>query len=437
MGPKAKAKSKPQAKAKGKAKAKAKGIAKAKAKASAKAKTQAKANASRRTTRDQPEAQANSAAAGFERAHADGGEGLGPFLADERMMWPAEGEHDAGGAAALLGDPMAGAAAPPPAAGRTGDGADSFHNLANQGGSCTAYPLEARRGFTTEPLGPQLGVRLATEAGPGAVGERTESSRKLKIAALRERLEQKRGMAKQLFERARERAEEERQEKRSKRSRKRRRSSDRRRRSSDSDTSRSRSADRRRGLNPREIAEKDPGALMSSFLIEINRQLSGHPAELSSSELGRVKSYLQTLYLPRHTSGAIGMRNVKELGVLAEVIDDLANGCLASAGDKLVQRFKAIQRAVADAGWGVAQHLEIAAVMDDNVVSAAEQRSAMREERIRGQLRRTVESSSTRRFADASGQRTQNSSNTRRFADASGQSRGRGRGAAGSGDAAV
>eukprot|EP00971_Amphidinium_carterae_P270138 5359612-Amphidinium_carterae.1 len=139
MGPKVKAKSKPLPKAKSKAKAKAKSKALAKAKASAKAKSQAKANGSRRTTRGQPEAQAKSTAAGLERAHTDGGEGLGPFLADERIMWPAEGEHDAGGAAALLGDPLVGQAVPQFAAERAGDRAESLYNMgraanvANQG----------------------------------------------------------------------------------------------------------------------------------------------------------------------------------------------------------------------------------------------------------------------------------------------------------------
>eukprot|EP00971_Amphidinium_carterae_P294942 5856479-Amphidinium_carterae.1 len=71
-----------------------------------------------------------------------------------------------------------------------------------------------------------------------------DRSRKLKIAEPTERLEQKRGMARQLFERAKEGAEEEKQKKHKRRARKRRR----RRRSSVSETSRSRSPPRRHDL---------------------------------------------------------------------------------------------------------------------------------------------------------------------------------------------
>eukprot|EP00971_Amphidinium_carterae_P335002 6470631-Amphidinium_carterae.1 len=132
---------------------------------------------------------------------------------------------------------------------------------------------------------------------------------------------------------------------------------------------------------------------MSTFLLEINKQLSGSNAALASGELGRVKTYLQSLYLPRHPIGAVGMRNAKELAIIAEVLDDITNGNLSMAGDKLVQRFKAIQKAISDQSWAVAQHLEVAGIAEENVLTTSEQRMAMKEEKLRVQLRKAAESS--------------------------------------------
>eukprot|EP00971_Amphidinium_carterae_P348958 6490762-Amphidinium_carterae.1 len=241
-----------------------------------------------------------------------------------------------------------------------------------------------------------------TVAGRGSTGcpapQLDNQARKMKAAELREKLIHKRGFVEQLAQRAQERVNEQEPRKKKKRSR-------RRRRSSGSDSSSSRSSARLRTKTPREIAECEPGRQMSGFLLELNKQLSGHSAQLATSDLARVRTYLQTLYLPRQAPGAVGMRNTKELSVIAEVLDDLTQGNLHMAGDKLVQRFKAIQKAVADQGWSVAQHLEVAGIAEDTVLTGAEQRTAMREEKLRNQLKRAVDSSGSqsRRAVESSG----------------------------------
>eukprot|EP00971_Amphidinium_carterae_P038191 750640-Amphidinium_carterae.1 len=241
-----------------------------------------------------------------------------------------------------------------------------------------------------------------TVAGRGSTGcaapPLDTQARKMKAAELREKLIRKRGLAEQLAQRAQERVAEQEPRKKKKRSR-------RRRRSSGSDSSSSRSSARLRSKTPREIAEVEPGRQMSGFLLEVNKQLSGHSAQLATTDLARVRTYLQTLYLPRQAPGAVGMRNTKELSVIAEVLDDLTQGNLHMAGDKLVQRFKAIQKAVADQGWSVAQHLEVAGIAEDTVLTGAEQRTAMREEKLRNQLKRAVDSSGSlsKRAVESSG----------------------------------
>ena len=58
--------------------------------------------------------------------------------------------------------------------------------------------------------------------------------------------------------------------------------------------------------------------------------------------------------------GQPGLRNEREFRTLAESIDHLASGRLDAMGDVLMQRFRAVEKAVQDNGsWETARHLEI------------------------------------------------------------------------------
>ncbi len=64
----------------------------------------------------------------------------------------------------------------------------------------------------------------------------------------------------------------------------------------------------------------------------------------------------------------LGRRDQRELKTLATCLDCLARGNLAVLGDVLMQRFKAVESAVATKSWEVSQHFE---VVDPGSASAA------------------------------------------------------------------
>lgn len=55
----------------------------------------------------------------------------------------------------------------------------------------------------------------------------------------------------------------------------------------------------------------------------------------------------------------LGIRNARELRTLAEALDRLLKGELAHCGDLLMQRFKAVESASADANWAAASRYEL------------------------------------------------------------------------------
>ena len=125
-------------------------------------------------------------------------------------------------------------------------------------------------------------------------------------------------------------------------------------------------------------ARLKPGALLTEALKSIGRFLSASGGAKAGDEEGRVLTYVLTVFVQRYGSDHIGLRNMRELRTLAEAIDSLVAGNLPREGDLLIQRFKAIEVAVADGSWTQARHLELIPSQDVTLVSTAERSMASR-----------------------------------------------------------
>ena len=75
---------------------------------------------------------------------------------------------------------------------------------------------------------------------------------------------------------------------------------------------------------------------------------------------------------------SMSLRNSRELRTIAECIDALLAGDLPHLGDLLMQRPKAVQTAVVEGNWNVAQHLELIPTTGSNAVTQAELSAAQR-----------------------------------------------------------
>ena len=74
---------------------------------------------------------------------------------------------------------------------------------------------------------------------------------------------------------------------------------------------------------------------------------------------GVAAAYLSTALKP-NAGSRLGFRNIRELQSLAEAVDLLMRGRVASAGDVLIQRFRAVEAsALEEGGWSLARHLEL------------------------------------------------------------------------------
>ena len=100
----------------------------------------------------------------------------------------------------------------------------------------------------------------------------------------------------------------------------------------------------------------------------------------------RVVEYLTTVL--EKGERELGIRNARELRTLAQAIDAIIRGDLAFAADTLVQRFKAVETATLEGGWGLAQHLELIPSQKITSVSETERRQAADQELREGKLRK-------------------------------------------------
>ena len=106
----------------------------------------------------------------------------------------------------------------------------------------------------------------------------------------------------------------------------------------------------------RRIAGTKPGALLHSGLIMMHRHLGRQMEVCESVDAVQAKGVeaacLSTALKPNAGS--------RESQSLAEAVDLLMRGRVASAGDVLIQRFRAVEAsALEEGGWSFARHLEL------------------------------------------------------------------------------
>ena len=101
-------------------------------------------------------------------------------------------------------------------------------------------------------------------------------------------------------------------------------------------------------------------------------------------------AYLNQVVLVQHPPGVMGVRNHRELTTLGRAIDLLLQGHLGELGDLLVQRFKAIETAMADQSWSSAKHQELIPAQAASLTTETERKKAAKLELTQGKLRDMV-----------------------------------------------
>ena len=110
------------------------------------------------------------------------------------------------------------------------------------------------------------------------------------------------------------------------------------------------------------LAQKYPGRLLKSGLIEMSRYLADRAGDdIEDSWRNRkMMAYVSQVMLNQGARGqGVGVRNQREAITLGTCLDHLTSGNLAGLGDVLIQRLKALEAAMADQKWQSARHLEL------------------------------------------------------------------------------
>ena len=79
--------------------------------------------------------------------------------------------------------------------------------------------------------------------------------------------------------------------------------------------------------------------------------MAQHGGTVLNPQTLKFRTYLQNFVRQRWNEKQVGVRNTRELEVLAEVLDLLLNQRLGEACDLLSMRFKAIEMAIEDGNW--------------------------------------------------------------------------------------
>ena len=116
-------------------------------------------------------------------------------------------------------------------------------------------------------------------------------------------------------------------------------------------------------LAERRTAATKPGALLHSGLIMMHRHLGRQVEDCEEVDAVRAKglagAHIATALKP-NAGSELNFKTLQELQSLAEAVDLLMRGRVASAGDVLIQRFRAVEAASLEEGrWSVARHLEV------------------------------------------------------------------------------
>ena len=141
----------------------------------------------------------------------------------------------------------------------------------------------------------------------------------------------------------------------------------------------------------RRTAATKPGALLHSGLVMMQRHLGRQVEDCEAVDAVQAKglaaAYLATALKP-NAGSKLSFGALRELQSLAESVDLLMRGRVASAGDVLMQRFRAVEAAsLEEGGWSVARHLEVLPEETVSTISSSLRGVVMKAERARLRLR--------------------------------------------------
>jgi len=127
----------------------------------------------------------------------------------------------------------------------------------------------------------------------------------------------------------------------------------------------------------RETSRRKPGRLLTQGLQTMEKLVNpslGTPGGDKVPALpASAHKYLTTLVNVAQKMN-LGRRDRQELQTLAQCLDCLAMGKLAPLGDMLMQRFKAVETAVATKSWEVSKHMELVQPTDGEGMTSAKER---------------------------------------------------------------
>ena len=136
-----------------------------------------------------------------------------------------------------------------------------------------------------------------------------------------------------------------------------------------------------------DMGRRCPGGLLKEGLSNMRKFLAQRG--VVSGDQGAldpvVVAYLTTVLQPA-LGNQLSNRSSQELRTLAEVLDLILRGQVASAADFLMQRFKAVEVGTQE-GWNLGKHLELTPSLRVTAVGQAERAAAVRMEKLEAQTR--------------------------------------------------
>ena len=127
--------------------------------------------------------------------------------------------------------------------------------------------------------------------------------------------------------------------------------------------------------NPMRKKSKDrPGAVLELLVQHAREQLEQSSTvtmpqgKIRIDEGVKILSYFQILLRPQ--LGAV-TGPVREMFLIASVLDQLRSGNLSAVGDGLAARFFALHQSILDGGWSAARHLEIYSMEETSATTTA------------------------------------------------------------------
>ena len=151
----------------------------------------------------------------------------------------------------------------------------------------------------------------------------------------------------------------------------------------------------RAGIELWRLSQQDPGKLLKSGMKELSRYLAERTGEENGPEEWmehRVMAYINQVVLTQHPPQKIATRGSS----LGTSLDLLLQGKLASLGDLLMQRLKAVETSLAENSWMSARHQELIPPQSASLTSMQERERAAKTELRMAKLREVLEKGKTK-----------------------------------------